>query len=55
MVGLVEDGAHQVHLFRALIWCLSGGGDTQEAGGIVVESLVGCSSTRKRTIGRFIG
>ena len=57
VVWLVEDGAHQVRLFRAPIWCPSGGGGTREAGGTVVESLlmVGRSRTRKRTVARSIG
>ena len=34
-----------MRLFRAPIWCPSGGGSTREAGGTVVaESLVGRSS-----------
>ena len=34
-VWLVEDGVHQVRLFRAPIWCPSGGGGTRGAGGTV--------------------
>ena len=45
MVWLVEDGVHQLRLFRAPIWYPSGGGGTREAGGTVAESLVGRSST----------
>ena len=42
------DGVHQVRLFRAPIWCSSGGSGTREAGGTVAESLVGRSSMRYR-------
>ena len=36
-VYLVEYGVHQVRLFRAPIWCPSGGGSTREARGTVME------------------
>ena len=54
---MVEDGVHQVRLFRAPIWCPSGGGGTREAGDTVAESLlmVGRSSKQKRTATRSIG
>ena len=52
---LVEHGIHPARLFRAPIWCPSGGGGTGEADGTVAESLVGRSSTRKRTVARSIG
>ena len=41
----VEDGVHQVRLFRAPIWCPWGGDGTREAGGSVEQSLVGHSSS----------
>ena len=37
---VVEDGAYQVRLFRALIWCPPGGGGAREAKGTVAESPV---------------
>ena len=52
---LVEDGIHQLRLFRAPIWSPSGGGGTQETGGTVTESLLGSSDTCKRTVARTIG
>ena len=56
VVWLVDDGVHQVRLFLAPIWCLSGGGDTRETeGGTVARSLVGRRNTRKRTVARSIG
>ena len=42
--GLVEDGVHQVRLFRAPIWCPSGGGGAREAGSSAAGTLVGRSS-----------
>ena len=54
-VWLIWDGVHQVRLCRAPIWCSSGGNGTREAGGTVGESLVGCRSTRKRTVAHSIG
>ena len=44
-----------MRLLRAPILCPSGGGFNREAGGTLVESLVGGSSTRKRTVARSIG
>ena len=55
MVWLVEDGVPQVRLFRDPIWCLSGGGGTQEAGGAVAENLAGHSRARKLTVVHSIG
>ena len=55
MVWSVENGAYYVRLFRAVFWCPSGGGSPREAGGIVAESLVGSSSTPKRTVACAVG
>ena len=40
---MVEDGAHQVRLFRAPISPPSGGGGTREAGDTAVKRLIWCS------------
>ena len=52
---MVEDGVDQVRLFRAPISCPSTGGGTRQAGGTVAESLVGHSTTRKRSVAPSIG
>ena len=52
MIWLVEDGVHQVCLFRAPIWYPSGGGGTQESGGTIEEGLVNRVSTQQIGRGR---
>ena len=47
VVCLVEDGAHQVRLFRVPTCRPSGNGDTREEGGTVTESLVYQVSTHQ--------
>ena len=54
-VWSVKHGIHQAHLFRAPIWCPSGGGGTCVARGTVVESLVRPCSTHKRVAARTVG
>ena len=51
---MVEDGVHQVRLFRAPIWRPSGGGGTREARGTVAESLVYRMSTYQIQRGRRV-